>query len=287
MSSLGRTWLDAFRANGSETKLDRYLVGLPVFKSLRSAAETVSLAGKVIRVAVTRPFSIARETVIESSKILRVSFLPMSFASLVYVLAFGSVLFGRIIYALGAPDRVGPGVYVGLLRELSTWLTFMVLAAIVGSALAGDLGARRIREELDALEVLGVDTIRTLIVPRVVAITIAGVILSLLVQFVTIVGVVLLDSVTIHENPWTQLEGIKLIMNPYDLGAALIKHTILGFFIGVVACQRGLSARGGAEGVGRVVSETVVITFFGIWLINSLFNTGYLTVVPDALGIKG
>jgi phospholipid/cholesterol/gamma-HCH transport system permease protein len=287
MSSLGRTWLDAFRANGSETKLDRYLVGLPVFKSLQSATETVQLAGKVIKITVTRPASVMRESIIEGSKIFRVSWAPMAFGSLVYVLAFGSVLFARIVTALGAPDRLGPGFYIGLLRELSTWLTFMILAAVVGAALAGDLGARRVREELDALEVLGVDTIRTLIVPRVVAITIAGVVLSILVQLVDLVCMMLLDTATVHLNFWTQVESVILIMNPYDLIAALIKHTILGFFIGIVACQRGLSARGGAEGVGRVVAETVIITFFGIWLINSLFNTGYLTVVPDALGIKG
>jgi len=287
MSSLARTWLDAFRANGSETKLDRYLIGMPFFGTLRSATETVGLAGKVIRIAVTRPFSVMRETVIEASRIFRVSWAPMAFGSLVYVLAFGSVLFARIVTALGAPDRLGPGFYIGLLRELSTWLTFMILAAIVGAALAGDLGARRIRQELDALEVLGVDTIRTLIVPRVVAITIAGVVLSILVQLTDLVCMMLLDTVTVHLNFWTQAQAVLLIMNPYDLIAALIKHTILGFFIGIVACQRGLSARGGAEGVGRVVAETVIITFFGIWLINSLFNTGYLTVVPDALGIKG
>jgi phospholipid/cholesterol/gamma-HCH transport system permease protein len=287
VSSLVRTWADAFRANGSETSLDRYLVGMRGFGMLQTATESVALAGRVLRITVTKPLSVMRETVIESSKVFRVSAAPMAFGSLVYVLAFGSVLFARIVYALGAPDRIGPGVYVGLLRELSTWLTYMILAAIVGSALAGDLGARRVREELDALQVLGVDTIRTLIVPRVLAITFAGVVLSILVLLINIVGVLLLDTLTVHQNAWTQFQAVGLIMNPYDLFAALIKHTILGFFIGIVACQKGLSARGGAEGVGRVVAETVVVTFFGIWLINSLFNTGYLTVVPDALGIKG
>jgi len=58
-------------------------------------------------------------------------------------------------------------------------------------------------------------------------------------------------------------------------------------FVGIVACQKGLSARGGPEGVGRVVAETVVVTFFGVWLFNTLFNTGYLTLFPDSLGIKG
>jgi len=287
MSSLARTWLDAFRANGSETKLDRHLSGLSIFKSSQTATESVSIAGRVLKTVATHPAAITREAIVEGSKIFRVAAAPMAFGSLVYVLAFGSVLFARIVYALGAPDRIGPGVYVGLLRELSTWLTFMILAAIVGSALAGDLGARRIRQEIDALHVLGVDVMRSLIVPRVVAITIAGVVLSMLVVLINIAGVLLLDTVTVNQNLWTQIEAVSLIMNPYDIGAALIKHTILGFFIGVVACQKGLSARGGAEGVGRVVAETVVITFFGIWLINSLFNTGYLTVVPDALGIKG
>jgi phospholipid/cholesterol/gamma-HCH transport system permease protein len=163
----------------------------------------------------------------------------------------------------------------------------MILAGVVGSALAGDLGARRIRDELDALNVLGVDMMRTLIVPRVIAIMVSGLILSLIVVLVNIVGVLLLDQITIHQPARPQLEGVFLNMNQYDLFAALLKHSILGFFIGVVACQKGLSARGGAEGVGRAVSETVVITFVGIWLINSLFNTGYLTVVPDAIGLKG
>src|SRR5437764_13696899 len=153
--SAARVWLDAFRGRGGETALDRHLVGLRVYRSLDSATEMARLAFTVPRVIFTPPFNWVREAVVETSNALRLVTPAMLFASLVYVLAFGSVLFGQIIYALGAPDRVGPGVYVGLLRELGTWLTYMILAGVVGSALAGDLGARRIRDELDALEVLG------------------------------------------------------------------------------------------------------------------------------------
>jgi phospholipid/cholesterol/gamma-HCH transport system permease protein len=285
--SAGRVWLDSLLGRGPETALDRHLQSLRVFRSLVSATEMARLTIAVPRVIFTPPFSWVREAVVETSKALRLVTPAMLFASLVYILAFASVLFGGIVYSLGAPDRVGPGVYIGLLRELGTWLTYMILAGVVGSALAGDLGARRIREELDALNVLGVDQMRTLIVPRVVAITVSGLILSLIVVAVNEVGCLLLDQVTIHQ-PWrAQLEGVFLNKNKYDLFAALLKHAILGCFIGVVACQKGLSARGGAEGVGRAVSETVVITFVGIWLINSLFNTGYLTLVPDAIGLKG
>jgi len=285
--SAGRVWLDSLLGRGPETALDRHLQSLRVFRSLDSATEMARLAIAVPRVIFTPPFSWVREAVVETSKALRLVTPAMLFASLVYILAFASVLFGGIVYSLGAPDRVGPGVYIGLLRELGTWLTYMILAGVVGSALAGDLGARRIREELDALNVLGVDQMRTLIVPRVVAITVSGLILSLIVVAVNEVGCLLLNQVTIHQPMRAQLEGVFLNMNQYDLFAALLKHAILGCFIGVVACQKGLSARGGAEGVGRAVSETVVITFVGIWLINSLFNTGYLTLVPDAIGLKG
>jgi len=251
--SAARVWIDAFRGRGGETALDRHLVGLRVYRSLDSATEMMRLAVMVPRVIFTPPFNWVREAVVETSNAFRLVTPAMLFASAVYVLAFGSVLFGQIIYALGAPDRVGPGIYIGLLRELGTWLTYMILAGVVGSALAGDLGARKIRDELDALNVLGVDMMRTLIVPRVIAIMVSGLILSMIVVLVNIVCVLLLDQVTIHQPARAQLQGVFLNMNQYDLGAALLKHSILGFFIGVVACQKGLSARGGAEGVGRAV----------------------------------
>src|SRR5262245_59518818 len=237
LSRMAQTWVSTFRGEGPDSSLDRYLISVPGFGLLEWATDTVGLFFKVLKAIVTPPFGWVREAVVETSNIVRLVTVSVMFASLVYVLAFGSVLFGQIIASLGAGDRVGPGIYVGLLRELSTWLTFMILAGVVGSALAGDLGARRIRQQLDALDVLGVDKLRTLIVPRVIAMTIIGLVLSLLVVLTTEVGVVLLDSLTIHQNPRATFNAVVLFMNPYDLGAAFIKHLILGFFIGIVACQ--------------------------------------------------
>jgi phospholipid/cholesterol/gamma-HCH transport system permease protein len=279
--------VDAFRGRGPETSLDRQLAGMPIYKSFQTATQTIGLAGKVFKVFVTPPFSWVREGIVETSKVLRMAFVPVMFASTVYVLAFGSVLFGAVIYSLGAPDRLASGFYIGILRELGTWLTFMVMAASVGSALAGDLGARKIREEIDALDVLGVDKIRSLIVPRVLALTLAGMMLALISLFVNEVAAIYVNTVTLHQTVGAQVATVLLVMNPYDIIASLIKHGIIAFFIGVVACQKGLSARGGAEGVGRAVSETVLITFFGLWLINTLFNTAYLTLFPGVIDIRG
>lgn len=283
---VARVWVDSFRGRGPETTLDRHLQGLRGFKVLETATEMTALTGRVLKIVFTST-GWMREAIVESSRALRVAAIPLFFSTMFYMAAFQCVLLGEVVYQLGAGDRGGPGVYQGLLRELSTWITFMVIAAIVGSALAGDLGARKIREELDALDVLGVEKLKTLIVPRVVAITVIGLLLSILNLLVDITLVVVLDSFTLDQPIQPQMQSIFLAMNEYDLFAAMIKNGLLGFFIGIVACQKGLSARGGAEGVGRVVGQTVVITFFGIWLINSLFNTGYLTVVPESIGIRG
>ncbi|WP_372787866.1 ABC transporter permease [Paraconexibacter sp.] len=259
---------------------------MPGFSSLESAKEMATLAGQVLRVTFTSKAWV-REAIVESSRAFRVATVPLLIATVCYMLAFGSILLGDVVYQLGAGDRTGPGIYLGLLRELSTWITFMVLAAIVGSALCGDLGARKIREELDALDVLGVDRLTTLIVPRVVAITFVGLVLSLINLLVDTSAVLMVNPITIDQPLRPQIESVFLVMNWYDLAAAAIKNTLLGFFIGIVACQKGLSAKGGAEGVGRAVGQTVVITFFGIWLFNTLYNTGYLTIVPEAIGIRG
>jgi phospholipid/cholesterol/gamma-HCH transport system permease protein len=83
------------------------------------------------------------------------------------------------------------------------------------------------------------------------------------------------------------IEGTLLLMNHYDLISAILKAIVIGFFIGIVACQKGLSARGGAEGVGRAVSQAVVVTFLGMWVINTVWNQAFFTLFPDALGLAG
>jgi phospholipid/cholesterol/gamma-HCH transport system permease protein len=283
---VARVWVDSFRGRGPESSLDRHIEALPIYLPVEAAKDMVALGFKVLRIVFTSRGWI-RETVVEASRVFRVATAPLLFATVFYMISFGSILLGRVVLQLGAGDRIGPGIYLGLLRELSTWITFMVLAAIVGSALAGDLGARKIREELDALDVLGVDKLRTLVVPRVMAITLAGLVLSMINLLADTTAVMIVNPITIDQPFLPQLHAVFLAMNQYDLIAAVIKNAGIGFFIGIVACHKGLSARGGAEGVGRAVGQTVVITFFGIWLINTLYNTGYLTIVPQAIGIRG
>jgi phospholipid/cholesterol/gamma-HCH transport system permease protein len=167
------------------------------------------------------------------------------------------------------------------------WVTCMIFAGVAGSAVTSDLGARKIREELDALAVLGVDRVRSLVVPRVVAMTVAAPVLGMLA--VAIAQGVNYAIAPAHLGVAPAVHRDSLVSNilPLDLYASIIKYLIIGFFVGVVSCQKGLASSGGSEGVGRAVNQTVIITFFGIWLFNSLFNLAYFTLFPDVAVPRG
>lgn len=284
--SAGRIWLDAFRGRGPETGLDAHLVGLSIYRPMETVRETSKLAATVVKTVFTS-VGWVREAIVESSRILRIATLPILFASAFYMVAFGSILLSNVIYQLGAGDRAGPGIYLGLIRTLATWTVFMIFTAIIGSAVAGDLGARKIREELDAMDVLGVNFIRTLVVPRVVALVVCSVMLVFINLLTAETATLIANTYAIGQPFWPQVDATFLVMNVSDVVAAALKGVILGFFIGIVACHKGMTARGGTEGVGRAVNETVVICFFGIWLVNTLFNTGYLSSFPDVVSLRG
>jgi phospholipid/cholesterol/gamma-HCH transport system permease protein len=91
----------------------------------------------------------------------------------------------------------------------------------------------------------------------------------------------------LHVAPAAFRGAVYLNIYPQDFIADALKHLLMGVWIGAVACQKGLSSKGGAEGVGRAVNQTVVLSFLGIWIINSVFNTAYLTAFPSVVIAKG
>jgi phospholipid/cholesterol/gamma-HCH transport system permease protein len=247
-----------------------------------------ALAVTSVRLAVKPPFRWYRDAVVEVSSAFRRCVLPLIVSHSVYLIGYGIILFGAILANLGVVERESGAIFLIWAREIATWITGMVFAGIVGSAITADLGARKIREELDALDVLGVRKIDTLVVPRIVATTVAMPLLVILSLAVVILINFILAPTTLEFSNGVWAHNLKANIMPLDLiFPTLIKNTILGFFVGVVACHKGLTCKAGAEGVGRAVNQTVVITFFGIWLFNSVFNLGYLTLFPDVGQFRG
>ena len=264
------------------------VLGSPVGGGLKRAGEMGALAVRVARLAVVPPYPWAREALLEISLSFRRCALPLLLSHSVYLIGFGIILFGGILDNLGISDREAGTVYIIWSREIATWITGMIFAGVVGSAVTADLGARKIREELDAMSVLGVDKVSAIVVPRVVAMSIAMPALA----FVSLLGVNLVNYLIAPSyfdfSSGVFFDSVANIIQPTDLYFTMfLKNAAIGVFVGIVACYKGLTSDPGAEGVGRAVNQTVVTTFFAIWLFDVLFNLAYFTVFPDVSVLRG
>ncbi len=148
------------------------------------------------------------------------------------------------------------------IREIGPLITSIVLAGVAGTAITADLGARKVREELDALQVLGVDPVKNLVVPRFLALMVVTGLFDIYALLFGIFGGILAELV--NGQPlgpfWDTLFANA---STTDLWGSVLKTTIFGAIIAIVCCYKGMTASGGAEGVGRAVNEAVVIAFLG------------------------
>jgi phospholipid/cholesterol/gamma-HCH transport system permease protein len=258
-------------------------LGSRAYEAIQSAAGMGSLGTRAIRLGLTPPFAWFRDAVDLSATWIRRSIIPQSIAHGVYLTGFGIVLFGHVLGAIGVVDREPGAMFLIWGRELGTSITEMIFAGLVGAAITADLGARRVREELDALSVLGIDNIRSLVVPRVMA---TGLVAPILAAF-SLLWVLLLNLLIVpHQLGLTRglyfADVQRTIFAPDLLFTIFLKNFLIGIFVGVVACHKGLTCKLGSEGVGRAVNQTIVISFVGIWMFNAFFNLAYLTAFPVA-----
>jgi phospholipid/cholesterol/gamma-HCH transport system permease protein len=258
-----------------------------LWEKFQSAGDMGALGVKTVRLAVKRPYAWIPDTIVESSQAFRRCIVPLALSVSVFMIALAVIVFGNLLHMLGATDREAGGMWIAFSREVCVWISTMIFAGVAGSAITADLGARKIREELDALAVLGVDRLRSLVVPRVLAMTIVAPVLGMIALTISQGVNYAVAPSHIGFAPAVFRDSVVSNILPLDLYASILKYTVIGFFVGVVSCHKGLSSKGGAEGVGRAVNETVVISFFGIWLINSLFNLAYLTIFPETAILRG
>jgi phospholipid/cholesterol/gamma-HCH transport system permease protein len=244
--------------------------------------ESGRLLGYLVKTAVTEPRGYWSSTRDEMYYMLRFCWLPV-------MLAVGGFSFLIANYAydlvslLGAGNRLGTYFVFASLREISPFATGMAVAGVMGTAMTADLGARRIREELDAFTVLGIDAVRTLVLPRVIAITVMmvgfNVVGSLLGMGMAMISATMLGTT----SPGAYIGNILGAITVPELIGTTVKCTMIGLFIGIVSAQKGLTAKGGAEGVGRAVNEAVVLSFAAVWVINFVVNATMLGLNPEML----
>jgi phospholipid/cholesterol/gamma-HCH transport system permease protein len=148
-----------------------------------------------------------------------------------------------------------------------------VIAGAVSTAICADLGARTIREEIDAMEVLGIDPIHRLVVPRVLACALCGMLLNALVSMVGLVGGFLFGVYMQNVSAGAYLATLTLVTGLPEVVIATIKALAFGLIAGLVGCYRGLTVKGGSKGLGTAVNETVVLCVVALFAVNVVLTT--------------
>ncbi|MEC3982416.1 MlaE family ABC transporter permease [Amycolatopsis sp. H20-H5] len=245
---------------------------------MREFGRLCSMALDIVVSMSRRPFQV-REFIQQFWFIASVSIMPAILVSI----PFGAVIslqLGSLTEQIGAQQFNGAASVLAVVQQASPIVTTLIIAGAGGSAICADLGSRTIREEIDAMEVLGVSPIQRLIVPRVLASILAAVLLNGLVSVVGVLGGYFFNVIVQDGTPGAYLASFNALAQLPDLVASSVKAFIFGFLAGVVAAYRGLNPKGGPKGVGDVVNQSVVITFLLLFFVNTILTVLYLQLVP-------
>jgi phospholipid/cholesterol/gamma-HCH transport system permease protein len=249
-----------------------------VIVAFRQVGRISLLGWDVVRAVPQRPFQ-WRELIRQSWFFASVTILPTAMVAI----PFGAVIslhLGSLTKQIGAQSFTGAASALAIIQQASPLITALLVAGAGGSAMCADVGARTIREEIDAMRVLGVPPIQRLIVPRVLAAMFVSILLNGLVSVVGVLGGYFFNVIMQGGTPGAYLASFNALAQLPDLVISEIKAVIYGFIAGVVAAYRGLNPSAGPKGVGDAVNQAVVITFLLLFLVNVVLTGIYLQLVP-------
>lgn len=162
----------------------------------------------------------------------------------------------------GATIFVANLVAVSLIRELSPLLTAIVVTGRSGSAITAEIGTMKVSEEIDALQTMGLNPVKFLVVPRTLALLIMLPCLTIIADVIGIFGGYFIAMVTLDVTSVRYIDQTILALTLKDLMSGLIKSAFFALIIALVGCYQGLIVKGGAEGVGKSTTQSVVASIF-------------------------
>lgn len=185
---------------------------------------------------------------------------------------------------VNAVDLVGPTVALGISRELGPVLTGLIVAARAGGAMAARLGTMRVNEQMDALDVMGVNTKQYLIAPRIVAAVFCMPLLTALFDFMAMVGSWFLCTKLVGLDHAVFMSKIRDTVEIHHIAEGLIKSALFGFMFAVICTFKGFNTTGGAKGVGEATNRGVVISMVAIIIID-YFLMNFIRIYYLMIGI--
>jgi phospholipid/cholesterol/gamma-HCH transport system permease protein len=251
---------------------------------LESVGNMMILTGKTMVSAVRPPYPYGSEFASQFMFALKLCWVPLLVSTLAFNYEAPGLQAANFLNLFGALDRLGGFFVLAAIRENEPFITAVVVAGVAGTAITADLGARKIREELDALQVLGVDPVKNLVVPRFLALMIVTGLFDIASLMFGIFGGILATIVN-HEPVGPFWATFFNNAETTDLWGSVVKCTCFGAIIAIVCCYKGMTVSGGAEGVGRAVNQAVVISFLGVFAFNYAFTQTLLATHPDITSI--
>jgi phospholipid/cholesterol/gamma-HCH transport system permease protein len=218
-----------------------------------------------------RPPFAWREFLTQSWFVARVSIVPTLMLTIPFTVLIVFTL-NILLIEFGAADFSGTGAATAAVTQVGPVVTVLVIAGAGATAMCADLGARTIREELDALRVLGVNPVQSLVVPRVLAATLVSTALVSVVSIVGLAGSFFFSVFVQHVTPGAFAAGVTVLTGYSDVIMGLVKGALFGMSAALIACYKGMSVGGGAQGVGNAVNETVVYSFMALFVINIIIT---------------
>jgi phospholipid/cholesterol/gamma-HCH transport system permease protein len=246
--------------------------------ALRFSGEFAAMAVDVTRAMTKRPFQ-TREFIEQAWFIASVTIMPTILVSI----PFGAVIslqVGQLTGQLGAQSFAGASAVLAVVREAAPIAAALLIAGAAGSAICADLGSRTIREEIDAMEVLGVNPIARLVVPRVFGAMFVAFWLNGLVIAAGIGGGYFFNVVIQNGSAGAYLSSFTALASMPDLYVSLIKSVVFAWLAAIMGSYKGLTAGGGPKGVGQAVNESVIAAFMLLFMINAIASAIYFQVIP-------
>ncbi|WP_068056629.1 MlaE family ABC transporter permease [Nocardia xishanensis] len=257
-------------SDGGAIRIARENVGATAVSSVRTFGRAVDLGIESVRGAVSDLIGLRfqwQEMLRQAWYLVTVTTLP----AVLMAVPFGvvvSVQVGNLIHQLGADSMIGAAGGLGVIQQGAPIATGLLLGGAGASAIAADLGARTVREEIDALRTMGISPVHRLVIPRVAAMLFVAPLLNVLIIFVGVVSGYAVAISAQNVTPgsyWATFGSFAVVA---DVWISLAKAMLFGFLVVIIACQRGLEAKGGPRGVADGVNAAVVISVASIIVVN-------------------
>ena len=233
---------------------------------------------KVLTWTVRPPFR--SKLVFEQMLFIGVNSLPIVLLTAVFTGMVFALQTGYAFRIVNAENLVGATVGISLTREIGPVFAALMVVARAGSAMAAELGTMQVTEQVDALKTMAVSPIQYLVVPRVIAGTLAVPLLAALFSYVGVLGAYFVATQLLSINGGYFINRLTYFVDPPDYLGGLLKAMIFGFILALISCYKGYHTKGGAAGVGKATTEAVVAASVTILVLDYFLTAWILEFFP-------